>query len=47
MVFLGKLGNWKTYPVYLKLKEDVELICSITYPEMKVNEGTFKKEVNV
>ena len=38
------LGNWKTGPLDFKLKEDVNPICSRTYPVPKVHEEMVKKE---
>ena len=37
-LFNGTLGTWKKYPVYFELKEDVNPICSRTYPVPKVYE---------
>ena len=39
--FDGKLGIWKTDPVYLKLKNIVKTISSRTYPVLKVHKEMF------
>ena len=37
------LGTWKTYPVYLELKEDVKPICSRPYPVPKLHKKEIKE----
>ena len=44
-IFENTLVTWKTTPVYLELKVDTKPVCSWPYPEPRVHEGMFKKEV--
>ena len=44
-LFSGTLGTLKTDPVYFKLKEDVNSICSGPYPVPKLHKKRFKKYV--
>ena len=44
-MFDGMSGTWKSTPVDLELKDNVNHVCSRLYPVPKIHENMFKKEV--
>ena len=44
-IFDDMLDTWKSTPVYLELKDNVNHVCSRLYPVPKIHENMFKKEV--
>ena len=43
-LFDGTLGTWKTTPVDLKLKYNVDPVCSRPYPVPRVHKAMFKSK---
>ena len=42
--FDGRLGTWKTDPVYFELKQDVNTVYQQPYPVPKLHDKMFKNE---